>query len=85
MQNFQYDLFTEKNVLSAEESHQIRLEMRYLNTMTNNVRKGLFARLNEQSKLIMNLIKEIEEIKGKKKPLIFELVDSQSDLFRKTI
>lgn len=82
MQHLQYDLFTEKTLLTSEESHAFRLDMQSMMDSSIRVRKSLFAKLNEQNKLILKLIEEMEELKGKRKTVILNFEDEQT-LFRK--
>lgn len=83
MQNIQYDLFTEKTPLSQEESHAFRLDMKSIIESSIRVRKSLFAKLNDQNKLILKLIQEVEELKGKKKTVILSFSEEEQTLFRK--
>jgi len=77
----QYDLFTDKNPMCAEEAHILRQEIQNIVRISNNVRKGLFARLGEQGKVILKLMQDIEELKDKKKPVIFEFPSNEPNLF----
>ena len=83
MQNLQYDLFTEKGNLTLEESHAFRLDMQAMIDSSIRVRKSLFAKLSDQNKLILKLIQEVEELKGKKKTVILSFQEEEQTLFRK--
>jgi len=83
MSSLQYDLFTERTPMSAEESHIFRQEMKHVMDTADRVRRGIFARLSDQGKIILKLMQEIDDLKNKKKPIIFEFNDSEPSLFRK--
>ncbi len=66
----QYDFFEKKGPIEPDEAYEMRSEMRHLIESTGKVRRGMFARLNEQSKilgkaleLISNLEAQIEILK----------------------
>lgn len=82
MQNLQYDLFTERTAITAEESHIFRQELKHVMDSSDRVRRGIFARLSEQGKIILKLIQEIDELKSKKRADIIPIGD-ENDLFRK--
>ena len=81
MQNLQYDLFTERKALTIEESHMFRLEMQALLESSNKVRKSLFAKLGDQSKLILKLMQEVDELKNRRRSTIIPF--DETDFFKK--
>lgn len=59
MQIIQYDMFVKRGPVEADEAYEIRQELQHLIATTGNVRRGLFARLNDQSKLLKQAFDEI--------------------------
>lgn len=53
----QLDLFEEKN-----EESELKVDLREIRQTLDNVRKGIFFRHNELSKLYMNLNQRLEKI-----------------------
>ncbi len=69
MENIQYDMFMEKGPLKHQEAVDMRLRMAQCENMAHNVRKGVYSRVNEQSKLMLAMLEEIEGLKMKIKEL----------------
>jgi len=83
MQDLQFDMFTDRSPMTTEEAHILRQEIQHVVKTANNVRRGLFARLGEQSKLILKLLQEVEDLKTRRKPIVFEFPNTEPNLFRK--
>jgi hypothetical protein len=65
MENIQYDMFMEKGPLVHQEAVDMRLRMAQCENMAHNVRKGVYSRVNEQSKMMLAMMEEIEALKKK--------------------
>lgn len=65
MKNIQYDMFMEKGPLVHQEAVDMRLRMAQCENMAHNVRKGVYSRVNEQSKMMLAMMEEIEALKKK--------------------
>jgi len=57
----QYDLFEEKT-----ELNMLRKEVEAVKRKDDNVRRGLFARYNDLSKIVLRMQEEIAELRGEK-------------------
>ena len=81
--DLQYDMFIDRNAMTSEEAHVLRQEIKYVIDSANRVRRGLFSRLNDQNKMILKLMQDIEDLKGKRKPEIYEFKEEHTLFKRK--
>lgn len=64
MNALQLDFTVDKSPVNPEEAYLMRLEMKKTQEMSHNVRRGIFARLSEQEKLVLSLREEIEQMRA---------------------
>jgi hypothetical protein len=63
MNALQLDFTVDKSAVGAEEAYLMRLELKKTQEMSHNVRRGIFARLSEQEKIVLSLREEIEQLR----------------------
>jgi 4-diphosphocytidyl-2C-methyl-D-erythritol kinase len=62
MIQIQYDLFDDRSEISI-----LRKEIEEVKRKDDNVRRGLFARYNDLTKIVVRLQEEIAELRGEKR------------------
>lgn len=64
MNAIQLDFTVDTSPVRDEEASLLRLEMKKTQEMSHNVRRGIFARLSAQEKLVLSLREEIEQMRA---------------------
>lgn len=62
MNAIQLDFTVDKSPINTEEAYLMRLELKKTLEMSHNVRRGIFARVDEQGKVFLKQLSEQEKL-----------------------